>query len=160
MEVAHGDRVRPHVHEDTRAGYIEAHCGPVAGGDGVIAREGEQVDGFLGGHGHVEGGEERASRRHRECGQRAGEHEQPQLLDQRRTASTAALVITAACNVNRYHGRRVSWMRRGDYIVKHRVACRVGSHDHSEVVERCHPNSAAIIFATPAGAPSLVVWRR
>jgi hypothetical protein len=44
-------------------------------------------------------------------------------------------------------------MGRGDYFVRPRVARRVGSHDHSEVVERCHPNVAAIILAPLVPGP-------
>lgn len=44
-------------------------------------------------------------------------------------------------------------MGRGDYFASPRVARRVGSHDQSEVVERCHPNIVAIILAPPVPGP-------
>ena len=69
VEIADGDGIRARVNHDACAGHVEAHGGAVAGGDGVIAGEREQVDCFLRRHRHVERGEQCATRCDRESGQ-------------------------------------------------------------------------------------------
>ena len=149
MKIANGDRVGPHVHQHTGAGYSEAHCGADSGSDSVIAGEREQIDGFLRGHRHVERRKQRAARRERERRQRAGQNEQPELFRQGGAPSATRATVAVAARWSWRHVSRVSVMGCGDYIVKQRVAHRVGLHDQSEAVERCHPNSAAIIPTLP-----------